>query len=73
MYEKTCTYRKFDGIALNRMWLMIKELSKSCGRGAQKKGDPYLKDRAIMLLKTHIEKMSDYGLAIISMKIKGLF
>ena len=39
----------------------------------QKKGDPYLKDRAIMLLKTHIEKMSDNGLAIISMKIKGLF
>ena len=24
----------------------------------RKKGDPYLKDRAIMLLKTHIEKMS---------------
>ena len=32
-----------------------------------------MKDRAIMLLKTHIEKMSDYELAIISMKIKGLF
>ena len=26
-----------------------------------------------MLLKTNIEKMSVYGLAIISMKIKGLF
>jgi hypothetical protein len=26
-----------------------------------------------MLLKTHIEKMPVYGLAIISMKIKGLF
>ena len=52
---------------------MIKELSKSGGRGVEKKGDPYLKDRAIMLLKTHIEKMSVYGLAIISMKIKGLF
>jgi hypothetical protein len=32
-----------------------------------------MKDRAIMLLKTHIEKMSDNGFAIISMKIKGLF
>jgi hypothetical protein len=58
VYENACTYRKLDGIALNRMWLMIKELSKSCGRGAKKKEDPYLKDRAIMLLKTHIVKMS---------------
>jgi hypothetical protein len=31
-----------------------------------------MKDRAIMLLKTHIEKMSVLGLAIISMKISGL-
>jgi len=39
----------------------------------RKKGDPYLKDRAIMLLKTHVEKLSLSGLAIMSMKIKGLF
>jgi hypothetical protein len=31
-----------------------------------------MKDSAIMLLKTHIEKMSVFGLAIISMKIIGL-
>ena len=55
------------------MSLRKKELSKSGGRGVKKKGDPYLRDRAIMLLKTHLEKMSVLGLAIISMKIKGLF
>ena len=54
------------------MSLRKKELSKSGEYGARKKRGPYLKDRAIMLLKTHIEKMSDNGLAIISMKIKDL-
>ena len=73
VYEKTRTYRKFVRNGLTCMSLMINELSVSGGCGAQKKGTPYLKDRAIILLKTHIEKMSDNGLAIISMKIKGLF
>jgi hypothetical protein len=41
--------------------------------GRKKNGDPYLKDRAIMLLKTNVEKMSLLGPAIISMKTKGLF
>jgi hypothetical protein len=55
------------------MWLMIKGLAHRGGRGAAKKGDPYLKDRAIMLLKTHVEKMSLLRSAIISMKTNGLF
>jgi hypothetical protein len=54
------------------MSLRKNELSKSGGRGAGKRGDSFLKDSAIMLLKTNIEKMSVLGLAIISMKIKGL-
>ena len=73
VYEKTRAYRKFGGNGLSCMSLRQKELSKSGGRGAKKKGDPYLKDRAIMLLKTHVEKMSLLGSAIISMKTKGLF
>jgi hypothetical protein len=37
-----------------------------------KNGRQYLRDRAIMLLKTNVEKMSLFGSAIISMKTKGL-
>jgi hypothetical protein len=38
VYEKTRAYRKFEGNGLNCMSLMKKELSKSCGRGVEKKG-----------------------------------
>ena len=38
----------------------------------EKKGGPYLKDRAIMLLKTHIEKMSYFCLTTMLMKTHGL-
>ncbi len=31
-----------------------------------------MRDRAIMLLKINVEKMSDFGLAIISMKMQDL-
>jgi hypothetical protein len=41
--------------------------------GRRKKRGPNSKDRAIMLLKTNVGKMSLLGSAIISMKIKGLF
>jgi hypothetical protein len=52
---------------------MKKELSKSGGRGAGKRGNSFLKDSAIMLLKKNVEKMSVLGLAIMYMKTKGLF
>jgi hypothetical protein len=55
------------------MLMIINDLAHRGGRGVQKKGTPYLKDRAIMLLKTHVEKMSLLGSAIIFMKTKGLF
>jgi hypothetical protein len=38
VYEKTRTYRKFEGNALNCMSLMRKELSKNYGRGVEKRG-----------------------------------
>jgi hypothetical protein len=39
----------------------------------EEKRKPNFKDSAIMLLKTHIEKMSLLGSAIMFMKTKGLF
>jgi hypothetical protein len=38
----------------------------------QRKGGRNLEDRAIMLLKTHIEKMSVFRVAIMLMKISNL-
>jgi hypothetical protein len=55
------------------MSLRQKGLSKSCGHGVEKSGGSKMRDRAIMLLKTHLEKMSVFGLAIMSMKRNGLF
>ena len=40
--------------------------------GRRKNGELNSKDRAIILLKTHVEKMSLLGSAIISMKINNL-
>jgi hypothetical protein len=41
--------------------------------GRRENGGLNSKDRAIMLMKKNVEKMSVYGLAIISMKTRGLF
>jgi hypothetical protein len=38
VYEKTRAYRKFEGNGLNCMSLRKKELSKSGGRGVEKRG-----------------------------------
>lgn len=38
VYEKTGAYRKFEGLGLNRMSLIEKELSKSGERGVEKRG-----------------------------------
>jgi hypothetical protein len=38
-----------------------------------KKGGLKMKPSLAMLLKTHVEKMSHFGLTTISMKLKGLF
>jgi hypothetical protein len=55
------------------MWLMRKDLSHHGGWGRRKNGGLNSKDRAIMLLKTNVEKMSLLGSAIISMKTKAYF
>jgi hypothetical protein len=52
--------------------LKNKRLAKLCRQQQQKKGVPELYDSAIILMKTHIEKLSDTGLAIILMKIQVL-
>jgi hypothetical protein len=52
---------------------MLKDLQRHRACSTKKKEGQYLRDSAIMLLKTNVEKMSLMGSAIISMKTKGLF
>jgi hypothetical protein len=52
--------------------MTINDLLPYANRDAEKKGTPPMQVSPIMLLKTHIEKMSLSGLAIMFMKTKYL-
>jgi hypothetical protein len=47
-------------------------LTNICRQQQGKRGVPDLYDSAIMLVKTHVEKMSETGLAIMFMKTQAL-
>ena len=47
-------------------------LTNICRQQQGKRGVPDLYDSAIMLMKTHVEKMSETGLAIMFMKTQAL-
>ena len=52
---------------------MIKKvLFFSGNQGAEKGGTPLMQVSPIMLMKTHVEKMSLFGFAIMLLKLKDL-
>jgi len=72
-------YQKQEGLAMNREKLanihVIENkivIASSAARVMNEKGGKKPKASAIMLLKTHVEKMSLLSLAIMFMKINGL-
>jgi hypothetical protein len=73
------TYMKTQRVTGNRGNCLILHVADDKGfiaprrMGRRKSGGLKFKACAIMLLKTHIEKMSILGSAIISMKTKGFF
>ena len=52
--------------------LINRRLCRICRQHKQKRGVPDLHDSAIMLMKTHVEKMSETGFAIMFMKTQAL-
>ena len=52
--------------------MINKPLAEICRQQPRKKGVPDLYDSPIMLMKTHIENLSETGLAIMFMKTQAL-
>ena len=59
---------KFERFAENCMSLIIHRLFNSGRSGAGEKGELKIKVEPTMLLKTHVEKMSTFGLSKMFMK-----
>jgi len=70
--ENTGSYEFLAKKRQNCNELINKCLAKICRQQQRKRGVPDLYDSAIMLMKTHIEKLSETGFAIMCMKTQVL-